>query len=130
MQKDFILGVGCQKGATTWLRSQLNNHEASNFGFAKEYHVFDKFYKLENIDHSAFKEYLYNQFITNNDSISSNKRIFSSEKLNKLKLFDSFSIDNLKDIKNKLLRKYLIPKSTYIKPIRKTTYLIINIILI
>lgn len=49
MQKDFILGVGCQKGATTWLRKQLNKHETCNFGFRKEYHVFDVLYKVDNV---------------------------------------------------------------------------------
>lgn len=44
MQKDFILGVGCQKGGTSWLRNQLNNHETCDFGFLKEYHVFDYLY--------------------------------------------------------------------------------------
>tara|TARA_S200000501_G_C20849734_1_gene755194 strand:- start:2243 stop:2668 length:426 start_codon:yes stop_codon:yes gene_type:complete len=73
-------------------------------------------YKIENLDNVAFKKYLSNQFIANNDSISSNKENLPSEKLNYLKSFDSFSIDTLKDIKNKLLRKYLILKSTYIKP--------------
>ena len=49
MQKDFILGVGCQKGATTWLRRQLNKHETCDFGFRKEYHVFDVLYKVDNV---------------------------------------------------------------------------------
>lgn len=44
MQKDFILGVGCQKGGTTWLWNQLNCHETFDFGFKKEYHVFDILY--------------------------------------------------------------------------------------
>lgn len=48
MQKDFILGVGCQKGATSWLRSNLNRHETCNFGFKKEYHVFDVLYNIDN----------------------------------------------------------------------------------
>ena len=46
MHKDFILGVGCQKGGTTWLRSQLHRHETCDFGFQKEYHVFDRLYDL------------------------------------------------------------------------------------
>ena len=116
MQKDFILGVGCQKGATTWLRSQLNNHEKSNFGFAKEYHVFDRLYNLESIDHKVLKEYLYKKFIINNDFMSSYKKDHSSMKLKYLKLFGSFSKDNLKVIKNKLSRKYLLMKSNFIKP--------------
>ena len=56
MQKDFILGVGCQKGATTWLRKQLNNHETCNFGFRKEYHVFDVLYKVDYVKKKNIKK--------------------------------------------------------------------------
>jgi len=41
MQKTFLLGVGCQKSGTTWLHRQLETHENTNMGFAKEYHIFD-----------------------------------------------------------------------------------------
>ena len=41
MEKQFILGVGCQKGGTTWIYDQLSKLEQVNFGFKKEYHVFD-----------------------------------------------------------------------------------------
>ena len=40
-EKVFILGVGCQKGGTTWLHKQLDKHPNVNMGFTKEYHVFD-----------------------------------------------------------------------------------------
>ncbi|MBP6645491.1 MAG: sulfotransferase [Burkholderiaceae bacterium] len=43
-RKIFLLGVGCQKGGTSWLRSQLVKHPAINMGFAKEYHIFDALY--------------------------------------------------------------------------------------
>ena len=39
--KLFILGLGCQKGGTTWLYSQLSQHPQVDLGFMKEYHVFD-----------------------------------------------------------------------------------------
>jgi hypothetical protein len=39
--KTFLLGVGCQKGGTTWLHHYLHAHPACNLGFRKEYHVFD-----------------------------------------------------------------------------------------
>ena len=42
--KIFILGVGCQKGGTTWLHSQLQKYDNVNLGFCKEYHFFDQFY--------------------------------------------------------------------------------------
>ena len=41
MEKNFILGVGCQKGGTSWLHSQLDKSHHTDFGFLKEYHVFD-----------------------------------------------------------------------------------------
>ncbi len=41
MDKVFLLGVGCQKGGTTWLHRYLNRHPEVNLGFRKEYHVFD-----------------------------------------------------------------------------------------
>lgn len=40
-KKIFLLGVGCQKGGTTWLHSQLMANEQVDLGFTKEYHVFD-----------------------------------------------------------------------------------------
>jgi Sulfotransferase family len=42
--KTFLLGVGCQKGGTTWLHDYLHGHPSCDFGFAKEYHVFDTIY--------------------------------------------------------------------------------------
>ena len=39
--KTFLLGVGCQKGGTTWLHHSLSAHPQVDFGFIKEYHVFD-----------------------------------------------------------------------------------------
>ena len=41
MTKIFILGVGAQKAGTTWLHSQLSTNNSIDFGFRKEYHVFD-----------------------------------------------------------------------------------------
>ena len=41
MKKLFILGVGAQKGGTTWLHRQLNDNSNVDFGFRKEYHIFD-----------------------------------------------------------------------------------------
>jgi hypothetical protein len=47
MDKNFILGVGCQKGATTWVHSQLSKSINVDMGFVKEYHVFDALYVPE-----------------------------------------------------------------------------------
>ena len=37
----FLLGVGAQKAGTSWLHDQLNRREDADFGFLKEYHIFD-----------------------------------------------------------------------------------------
>ena len=51
MQKTFLLGVGAQKAGTSWLHDQLRRRDA-DFGFLKEYHVFDA---LELEHFSAFR---------------------------------------------------------------------------
>jgi hypothetical protein len=45
--KQFILGVGCQKGGTTWLHNQLSQNRHVDMGFRKEYHVFDALHVKE-----------------------------------------------------------------------------------
>lgn len=37
----FLLGVGAQKAGTTWLHDYLSSLPEADFGFVKEYHVFD-----------------------------------------------------------------------------------------
>lgn len=56
MEKVFILGVGCQKGGTTWVHSQLEKSKSVDMGFTKEYHVFDALYVPE------CKAYMENKF--------------------------------------------------------------------
>lgn len=41
MKKNFLLGLGCQKGGSTWLYKYLHAHPKVNMGFTKEYHFFD-----------------------------------------------------------------------------------------
>jgi len=43
-KKQFILGVGCQKGGTSWLYEQLKICNSVDMGLVKEYHVFDALY--------------------------------------------------------------------------------------
>ncbi len=43
-KKSFLLGVGCQKGGTTWLAHYLQGHPNVNLGIRKEYHIFDVAY--------------------------------------------------------------------------------------
>lgn len=40
-RKVFLLGIGCQKGGTTWTHDYLHSLPECDFGFAKEYHTFD-----------------------------------------------------------------------------------------
>ncbi|GCE64657.1 sulfotransferase family protein [cyanobiont of Ornithocercus magnificus] len=37
----FLLGLGTQKAGTSWLHKQLSHRTDSDFGFMKEYHIFD-----------------------------------------------------------------------------------------
>lgn len=39
--KIFLLGVGAQKAGTSWLHDYLSTRPQTNFGFRKEYHIFD-----------------------------------------------------------------------------------------
>jgi hypothetical protein len=41
MAKTFLLGVGCQKGGTSWLYDYLGSSPQFAHGYRKEYHVFD-----------------------------------------------------------------------------------------
>lgn len=52
MKKLFILGVGAQKGGTTWLHRQLNNNSNVDLGFRKEYHILDAIEKSKPLDNS------------------------------------------------------------------------------
>lgn len=50
--KIFLLGVGAQKGGTTWLWSQLCKSRNVDMGFVKEYHVFD------NLNHKGDRSFI------------------------------------------------------------------------
>lgn len=41
---NFLLGIGCQKGGTSWLHRYLSSSPEVNLGFCKEYHIFDALY--------------------------------------------------------------------------------------
>ena len=65
-KKVFLLGVGCQKGGTTWLHGQLAKHPEVDLGFTKEYHIFDALHiddmkyfaqqKLNKLQHPLFSK--------------------------------------------------------------------------
>ena len=46
-QRVFLLGVGAQKAGTSWLHQQLSARKDTDFGFLKEYHIFDALYHEE-----------------------------------------------------------------------------------
>ena len=46
-QKVFVLGVGAQKAGTSWLHHQLASRADTDFGFLKEYHIFDTLFHPE-----------------------------------------------------------------------------------
>lgn len=71
-KKIFLLGVGAQKGGTTWLHSQLSKQPNIDMGFMKEYHVFDSIFSDECI---GFKKQVINEVIKKNDNgnLGSNK---------------------------------------------------------
>ena len=62
----FILGVGCQKGGTTWLHSYLAAHPETNLGLLKEYHLFDV---LEFGDQVPFRARFEKQFRTASEKL-------------------------------------------------------------
>lgn len=45
MEKTFLLGVGAQKGGTTWVYQYLRNHPDCNMGSIKEYAVFNSVFR-------------------------------------------------------------------------------------
>ena len=54
--KIFLLGVGCQKGGTSWLHDYLSAHPQCNLGFRKEYHVFDAIFLNKATDIQIHRE--------------------------------------------------------------------------
>lgn len=56
----FVLGVGCQKGATSWLAYHLSSHETCAPPFTKELHIFDSYFLPEM---HPFQRYRVSQLI-------------------------------------------------------------------
>ena len=46
-KKVFVLGVGAQKAGTSWFHHQLASRADTDFGFLKEYHIFDALFHSE-----------------------------------------------------------------------------------
>jgi len=71
-QKIFLLGVGCQKGGTTWLWYQLRKHHSVNLGFSKEYHVLEAWAKPEKFNLERHKKRLGKALSTRNGNTKGN----------------------------------------------------------
>ncbi len=54
-RKTFLLGVGCQKGGTTWLHKHLSGHPQCDMGIFKEYHALNVHY----LPDDPFSRHLY-----------------------------------------------------------------------
>jgi hypothetical protein len=55
--KTFILGVGCQKGGSSWLHGFLRTLPGADLGFLKEYHIWDALH----VSHCAiFRQMTFN----------------------------------------------------------------------
>ncbi len=79
-EKIFVLGVGCQKGGTSWLHKQFERSPYIDLGFTKEYHVFDALYI------KSCRSYLSKRINKLEKLIDSGKLIASQSNL--LKLID------------------------------------------
>ena len=69
MKKQFLLGVGCQKGGTTWLHSQLIKAPQFGNGFAKEYHFFDSLYLRDRQHIARIRQERLSHFLRESRSI-------------------------------------------------------------
>jgi hypothetical protein len=66
--KTFLLGIGCQKGGTSWLYDYLAHHPDVAAGYGKEYHVLDTRYT----DH--FRGYLDRRITEKTERIAKLRR--------------------------------------------------------
>ncbi len=81
-EKTFLLGVGCQKGGTSWLHKQFEKNPYIDLGFTKEYHIFDALYI------KSCRSYLSKRLNNLEKLIKSGKLMTSSSNL--LKLIDFY----------------------------------------
>ncbi len=97
--KIFILGVGCQKGGTTWLYHQLAKHSSIDMGFVKEYHVFDALHLDKN-------KIIIGNKLSNLEKTLKNDQLMSDRNDNLLRHIDFYrNIDNYYEYFHYLLLK-------------------------
>lgn len=59
----FLLGVGAQKAGTTWLHQYLGRSPRVDFGFVKEYHVFDALFIDDPVIRQAYLQRRINDIV-------------------------------------------------------------------
>ena len=100
MKKLFILGVGAQKGGTTWLHRQLNSNQNIDLGFRKEYHILDAISDMsqrgENKDfYSGFRDRRIKRILELNHAGQLGKNLGRQRKRSKHIALELAFIDNL-----------------------------------
>ena len=100
MKKIFILGVGAQKGGTTWLHRQLNSNQNIDLGFRKEYHILDAITDMrqrgENKDfYSGFRDRRIKKILELNSAGKLGKNLGRQRKRSKHIALELAFIDNL-----------------------------------
>lgn len=76
MNNKFFLGIGCQKGGTSWLYNYLASHPNVNLGATKEYHFFDTVLMphgkaiVEDVRSQNKNFHLVHKLATNKDEVS------------------------------------------------------------
>ena len=100
MKKLFILGVGAQKGGTTWLHRQLNINQNIDLGFRKEYHIFDAIEDanpqgIKNDSGNGFRNKRIKKILDLNESGKLGKNLGADRKRSKHIALELAFLDNL-----------------------------------
>jgi len=100
MTKTFILGVGAQKGGTTWLHRQLNNNKNIDLGFRKEYHIFDAIEDFERDKRSkntknGFREKRINNILNSHQRGTLGRNLAKGRKKSRYTSLELAFIDNV-----------------------------------
>lgn len=100
MTKTFILGVGAQKGGTTWLHRQLNDNKNIDLGFRKEYHIFDAIEDFERDKKSkkpknGFREKRINKILNSHKQGTLGRNLAKGRKQSRYTSLELAFIDNV-----------------------------------
>jgi hypothetical protein len=99
LEKTFILGVGAQKGGTTWLHGQLDACRNIDFGFRKEYHTFDSIgdsgpYKTINGSTNGFRDHRIKKILKLHEAGKLGKNLGPKRKKSKHTALELAFMDN------------------------------------